>query len=140
MSDFFSLSWPNMLAAVWSADNWRSVLKMLNSLSSWPKAAPVSAVPASLVLSSNPWPSPTIIVSMMLNRRSRSSVKSCSTSTAPPLIPQDRHEIRRCHLRSYELLPSRKRAYLIRGRHGSHVEVQRQQTAIFVASFAWSFW
>ena len=34
--------------------------------------------------SPKPWPSPTIIVSMMLSRRSRSSVKSCRTSTAPP--------------------------------------------------------
>ncbi len=35
-------------------------------------------------ISSKPWPSPTISVSRMLNSRSRSSVKSCSTSTAPP--------------------------------------------------------
>ena len=49
MSDFFSLSCPSILTAVCSAESWRSVLKMLNSASSWPKAAPVSAALSSAV-------------------------------------------------------------------------------------------
>ena len=85
MSDFFSFICSSILAAVCSAESWRSVLKMLNSLSSWPKAAPVSALAASSMESTEPWPSPTIMVCRMLSSRLRSAVKSWRMSTDPPL-------------------------------------------------------
>src|ERR1035437_9207708 len=43
MRDFFSLIWPSIFAAVCKAESWRSVLKMLNSLSSCPKAGTFQA-------------------------------------------------------------------------------------------------
>src|SRR5579883_3521821 len=82
-SAFFSLRLPSMRMAVWSAASWRSVLNRLNSESSWPKAAPVSAALASAAFSSRPCASPTIRSPMTLRSWSRSSVKSCSTFTAP---------------------------------------------------------
>ena len=84
MSCFFSLSRASASAAVCSADNWRSVVKMLNSASSWPKAAPVSAVLSSLDDSVSPWPSPTTMGFENAEKRLRSSVKSCRMSTELP--------------------------------------------------------
>ncbi len=85
----------------------------------------VREVLASLVVSSTPWPSPTIMVSVILSSRSWSSVKSCRTCTAPPLVPQDRHQIGRRHLRTnMNFSAAPKGSQLIRDRHRGHVEVQ----------------
>ncbi len=54
-------------------------------VASWPKAAPVSAVASRRrLVRSKPSLSPTAMVSTMVERRSRSAVKSCRTSTGPP--------------------------------------------------------
>ena len=61
------------------------MLKMLNSVSSWPKAAPVSAALSSVVgLVEALAFADDQFVDDALQSRSRSSVKSCSTLTAPP--------------------------------------------------------
>ncbi len=112
---------------------------MLNSLSSWPKAAPVSAVLASLPVSSKPCAfaddhgfenaqQPVAVVGEILQHLDRAAG-----------IAHDGHQIGGCHLRSDELLRGGERAQLIRGRHGGHVEIQSQQPAIFVASVARRF-
>ena len=48
-------------------------------------------------------------------------------------ISQDGNEVRRSHLRPDELLRRGQRAHLVRGRHGGHVEIQRQQAAVLVS-------
>jgi hypothetical protein len=85
MSGFFSFSVPNILAAVCSAACLRSVLKMVNSVSSCLKAAPLSDALASGGESPELSSSTAMRVAMMDCRRSRSPVKSCDTSAAAPL-------------------------------------------------------
>jgi len=54
-------------------------------------------------------------------------------SDGAPRISHDGHKIRRRHLRPDEFLRGGQRAQLVTGRHGGHIEVQRQQATILVA-------
>src|ERR1035438_7542424 len=57
------------------AESWRSVLKTLNSLSSWPKAEKVSEAMSSLSDSWNPSPSPTISFWMVCCSSNRTTMR-----------------------------------------------------------------
>ena len=78
-SAFFSFNEASIFTADSSAESWRSVLKMLNSVSSCWKAAPVSEALSSDTVSSRPWPSPITSFLMSWVSASRSSVKSSTT-------------------------------------------------------------
>ena len=49
------------------------------------------------------------------------------------VVAQDRDQIGGGHLRADEMLRGAKRAQLVGGLHGGHIEVEREQAAIFVA-------
>ena len=82
-SAFFSERLESILTAVSREDNCRSVLKMLNSVSSAVKAAPVSSALSSLTELAISLASPSTSPLMILLSASRSSVKSWSTLNWP---------------------------------------------------------
>src|ERR1039457_4828414 len=79
-SPFFSDRLPSIFTADSNAASWRSVLKMLNSLSSAVYAAPVSASLSSPVLPLAVPVSDAVKPRITLPSTSRSAVKSCRTS------------------------------------------------------------
>ena len=133
MSDFFSFTWPSILAAVCRAESWRSVLKTLNSLSSWPKAAPVSALLASSIVSADALAfadDQGLENAEQLVAIGGEVLEDIDRAT---LVAEDGDQVDGGHLRAEELLGGGERAQLVGRTHGRHVEVEREQAAILVA-------
>ena len=112
---------------------------MLNSLSSWPNAAPVSAragvvagFAEALAFSHDhrfeDAQQPVAVVGEILQ-----DVNGAAR------ITQDGNAIGRRHLRADEFLRRSERAQLVCRRHGRHVEVQRQQAAVLVSKLSGRF-
>jgi len=136
MSSFFSLRCSSDSAAVCRAESWRSVVKMLNSLSSWPKAAPVSEdaesseeLASALAFSDDHGledaEQAIAIVGEVLQDVDGGAV-----------VAHDGEQIGGGHVSADELLGGAERAQLVGRRHGAHVEVEGEQTLVFVADLA----
>ena len=119
--------------AVCSADSCRSVLKILNSASSWPKAVPVSgivrkAVTVEIVAVDQPqqhFVEPRAIVGEVGLHAHGAALKR-----------HDRHQHRRIHLRRDEFLRGRERAHRVAAAHRRHVEIQNDQPVIAIPDVA----
>ena len=111
-------------------------MKTLNSLSSWPNAAPVSALLASSTVfggilafaDDHGFENAEQLVAI------RGEVLQNVDGAA--LVAHDRHQVDGGHLRADELFGSLQRAQLVSGPHGRHIEVEREQAAILVALFS----
>ena len=125
---------PSIFDAVCRAESWRSVLKILNSLSSCPKEAPVSAV-----LASSDGFDRTLAFAddhRLENAEQAIAVggKVLQHIDGATRISKDRNEVDRGNLCPDKLLSGAECTQLIARRHCAHVEVECEQAAILVAS------
>ncbi len=109
------------------------MLKTLNSVSSWPNAAPVSALLASSTVSAD-----ALAFAHDQGLQDAEQLVAIGGEVlqdvdGTTLVAEDGDQVDSGQLRAQEFLRGRERAQLVGRAHGSHVEVQREQPAILIA-------